>query len=487
MPKVETIGRIPKKEVYVFLIIDSSEMIGGGKIYMLNSIAQEIVDNIKNMTRYEHGVQIKIVVLEFSDGCRVLTTNGPENIEEFVWSSIDILKSKADFGSALKQLRCMIKELINTKTHFIAPIFVFFSSNSATDNYREELKTLKANKIYRYGIKIAITIGDHPDIDMLKEVVGNAEAIIKWTDLKLFRYLFRLTEVEVDPIAEEEPYACSSIGGYTTESNVEESVVISMPGKDVELMVNQVYKVPLCELIPCNSAEVNTIGLTILCQKDIEGNYKLHIKNECVEGLLSKCILQPLEKKIFLISDREKFSIIGDDVETEISKNLNGERYIKVLSKSHSCCVKHNFAVGTSFEMEATDQLEFLSGIVALKYKLKQQSLMRDMMAYSEVFAILNLLEDEYAARIPEKVKHFFKEEGLKGYEPKIDVSKSLLEQGLQRKTITLLAILQVNYWCDSEEERQALLRKFARNDGKIVSETEQVDYIDLNSIFEIN
>lgn len=92
---------------------------------------------------------------------------------------------------------------------------------------------------------------------------------------------------------------------------------------------------------------------------------------------------------------------------------------------------------------------------------------LKTMMAYSEVLAILNLLEASYASRVPHKVKAFFEEECLKDYEPQIDVDKPLTEQNLQRETMVLLAMLNVNYWCNSVEEREFWLREMAKNDNK--------------------
>lgn len=92
-------------------------------------------------------------------------------------------------------------------------------------------------------------------------------------------------------------------------------------------------------------------------------------------------------------------------------------------------------------------------------------SILETMMAYSEIWKIINLLEDSYASRIPHQVKAFFEEERLKDYEPEIDVDTSLTEQNLQRKTIVLLAFLNVNYWCNTEEERVFFLREMAKND----------------------
>lgn len=86
-------------------------------------------------------------------------------------------------------------------------------------------------------------------------------------------------------------------------------------------------------------------------------------------------------------------------------------------------------------------------------------------LAYAEVDAILELLEDEFVNRIPEKVREFFKDEKDKEYKPVINIDISLNEQNLRRKTIVLLAILNLNYWCDSEEEKQDLLNTFLEND----------------------
>lgn len=93
--------------------------------------------------------------------------------------------------------------------------------------------------------------------------------------------------------------------------------------------------------------------------------------------------------------------------------------------------------------------------------------LLDDMIAYAEVDAILNVLEDEYAEKIPEKVKKFFAEEKIKDYEPVIDVNVPLTEQNLKRETMVLLAILNLNYWCESENEKQEFLNELAQNENE--------------------
>lgn len=90
------------------------------------------------------------------------------------------------------------------------------------------------------------------------------------------------------------------------------------------------------------------------------------------------------------------------------------------------------------------------------------------MMAYSEVYEILNLLNKEYKEKLPDELRAFFEEERLKDYKPEIDVNTSLIDQNLKRETIVLLAILNLNYWCDTPEEKQEILNEFSNNEKEI-------------------
>ena len=84
--------------------------------------------------------------------------------------------------------------------------------------------------------------------------------------------------------------------------------------------------------------------------------------------------------------------------------------------------------------------------------------------AYAEVDEILYLLDKKYLERVPLKIRNFFKKFKLKDYKPNINIEVPLNEQCLQRKTFVFLAILYLNYWCNSEEEKQDLLRQFSDN-----------------------
>lgn len=102
---------------------------------------------------------------------------------------------------------------------------------------------------------------------------------------------------------------------------------------------------------------------------------------------------------------------------------------------------------------------------------------------YAEVDTILNMMDERYKNKIPKKLISMFKEEKSHDYEPKIDTQKSLNEQKLQRETLVILAILSLNYWCESEEERQELIKSYSENKKK--SEAEIREKYNPDNIFK--
>ena len=91
--------------------------------------------------------------------------------------------------------------------------------------------------------------------------------------------------------------------------------------------------------------------------------------------------------------------------------------------------------------------------------------------AYVEVLEILSHMEQKYVDMIPKKILDLFYEEKDKDYKANINPNISLTEQNLQRKTLVLLAMLNLNYWCKNETEKQAMLQMYADNDKKIEAE----------------
>lgn len=83
------------------------------------------------------------------------------------------------------------------------------------------------------------------------------------------------------------------------------------------------------------------------------------------------------------------------------------------------------------------------------------------MEAYVEVIEILKHMDEKYVEKIPHKLKAFFENNCSKEYVFKLNPHKPLVEQNLKSKTLAILGMLNVNYWCESEEAKQKLLAQY--------------------------
>lgn len=70
-----------------------------------------------------------------------------------------------------------------------------------------------------------------------------------------------------------------------------------------------------------------------------------------------------------------------------------------------------------------------------------------------QVYEILNHLEDEEIAKIPEEMIKRIEEKKDKNYKWEYDESKPLTEQVIDRKTIALLSYINLEYLLDIEEK----------------------------------
>ena len=80
--------------------------------------------------------------------------------------------------------------------------------------------------------------------------------------------------------------------------------------------------------------------------------------------------------------------------------------------------------------------------------------------AYAEVDKILDSLSDNYIEKIPLKLRDFFKENKNPDYKVEIDPYVPLKKQNLHRKTIIIMTMLELNYFLDSDEDKDNLIKK---------------------------
>lgn len=96
--------------------------------------------------------------------------------------------------------------------------------------------------------------------------------------------------------------------------------------------------------------------------------------------------------------------------------------------------------------------------------------------AYSEIDEFLGLLSIEQVNKIPLKLRELFKEEKEQQYKKNINPNIPIKEQGLLEETLAIIALLNLQYWCENEEEKERLKNIYVKNE-KIYQEYLQVTF----------
>ena len=90
---------------------------------------------------------------------------------------------------------------------------------------------------------------------------------------------------------------------------------------------------------------------------------------------------------------------------------------------------------------------------------------------YSEVYEVLNLLGNEYIDRLPKSLFNMLKEKRELNYNPQYTDSLPLHKQNIKKETLSIIALLHLNYWCENETERLEIKQILKNNEDKYKEE----------------
>lgn len=87
------------------------------------------------------------------------------------------------------------------------------------------------------------------------------------------------------------------------------------------------------------------------------------------------------------------------------------------------------------------------------------------MIAYTEVDKILDLMDEKFRKKVPEKLRQLISENKLSNYNVVVNPNIPLTEQKISRKALAILAVLNCNYWCIDENNKNELIEKYKNNE----------------------
>lgn len=85
--------------------------------------------------------------------------------------------------------------------------------------------------------------------------------------------------------------------------------------------------------------------------------------------------------------------------------------------------------------------------------------------AYSEIDEFLKLLSIEKRNKVPQKLRELFEQEKDSNYIKVIDPIIPIKEQNLKEETLGIIALLNLQYWCEDETEKERLKKIYSENE----------------------
>lgn len=104
---------------------------------------------------------------------------------------------------------------------------------------------------------------------------------------------------------------------------------------------------------------------------------------------------------------------------------------------------------------------------------------------YSEVYALIKLAGKDYENMLPDKVMKIIDIKRDRNYTPIYSIDIPLEKQNIQKDSLAMLANIEYNYWCKTENEKRQFLNELKQID--IDSEKKLRELYNPDNIFRKN
>ena len=169
-------GELASRPLHFFWIVDCSGSMYGEKIGTVNYAIQSTIPEMVSAAENNPNAQLMIRTLKFSTGASWVTSN-PVNVEDFAWDDLEA-GGVTDLGKAFELLSAQLT-IPPMSDRALPPVLVLLSDGQPTDDYKKALAELKKLPWGKKAVKIAISIGQDAEDEVLEEFTGNKELVLQ--------------------------------------------------------------------------------------------------------------------------------------------------------------------------------------------------------------------------------------------------------------------------------------------------------------------
>lgn len=201
---------MPRRTMVLFFLVDASSSMEGGKIGAVNDAIRNVLPMVNDISVNNNDAEIRVAVLKFSSGVEWVYSE-PKLASDFEWLDIQAA-GLTDMGEACRELSSKLSRTAFMKSEggFFAPAVILLSDGHPTDDFAAGLNSLKRNKWFMKGIRVAIAIGNDADKDALAQFCLDKEGVFDVHDIESLRRVIRLVAVTSSQIGSQSTTAADT-------------------------------------------------------------------------------------------------------------------------------------------------------------------------------------------------------------------------------------------------------------------------------------
>ena len=169
-------AELVSRPLHFFWVVDCSGSMFGEKMGTVNNAIQEAVPEMQEAAEGNPNAQLLVRTLKFSSGASWVNPD-PVKVEEFVWEDL-VAIGVTDMGKAFELLAGELT-IPPMSDRALPPVIVLLSDGRPTDNYKPALTKLLALPWGKKAVRIAISIGQDADNDVLTEFTGSPDLVLQ--------------------------------------------------------------------------------------------------------------------------------------------------------------------------------------------------------------------------------------------------------------------------------------------------------------------
>ncbi|MBU0493365.1 MAG: tellurium resistance protein [Chloroflexi bacterium] len=147
-------------------------MASDGKIQALNNAIREAIPHMQKVADENPNAQVLVRAVKFSNGAQWHISQ-PTPVEDFKWDDLSA-EGVTDMGKALSMVAEQLK-IPPMTDRALPPVLVLISDGQPTDDFNKGLNDLTDQPWGKKSVRIAISIGEDADDDVLQKFIGHPE------------------------------------------------------------------------------------------------------------------------------------------------------------------------------------------------------------------------------------------------------------------------------------------------------------------------